>query len=220
VIILSPDEIADVPLAWPVTATRVLAEGKIVTFREDDIETPDGKSITREYIKHPGAVGIIAMDDEQRVVLVRQYRHPVRHRLVEPPAGLLDVDGEDYVVAAQRELAEEVGFGARTWNVLVDIFSSPGIIGETIRIYLARDLSEAAAPDDFLAEGEEAHMDIVWAPLADLTRAVLDGRVHNPTLVPGVLAAWSAWNLDGFASLRPGDAPWPARDAVLHSSGE
>ena len=166
-------------------------------------------------MKHPGAVGVIALDDEQRVALVRQYRHPVRHRLIEPPAGLLDVDGEDYLGGVQRELAEEVGLSGGRWNVLVDLFTTPGIIGESLRIFLARDLGEVDAPEGFTRAGEEAHMDMVWAPLPDLVDAVLAGRVHNPTLVAGVLAAWTSWQRDGFAGLRPADADWPAREAQL-----
>src|SRR5918995_5288963 len=180
-IILGRDELADVPLAWPVASSTVLAEGTITKYVQDQVRTPDGRLITREYLKHPGAVGVIALDDHERVALVRQYRHPVRHRLVEPPAGLLDVEGEDYLVAAQRELAEEVGLAASTWHVLVDLFTTPGMIGESLRIYLARGLSPADAPDGYLQAGEEAHMDIVWATLDDLVAAVLDGRVHNPT---------------------------------------
>ena len=102
--------------------------------------------------------------------------------------------------------------------MLVDLFTTPGIIGEALRIYLARDLSAADAPEGFLREGEEAHMDIVWAPLDDLVEAVLDGRVHNPTLVAGVLAAWTARQRDGYASLRPADAGWRARDTLLSAA--
>jgi ADP-ribose pyrophosphatase len=167
-----------------------------------------------EYLKHPGAVGVIALDDHDRVALVRQYRHPVRHRLIEPPAGLLDVGGEDYQQAIQRELAEEVGLEARSWAVLVDLFTTPGILGESLRIYLARDLSAAADPEGFTREGEEAHMDSVWASLDDLVTAVLDGRLHNPTVVSGALAAWTARQRDGFASLRAADAAWPALEAL------
>ena len=112
--------------------------------------------------------------------------------------------GENYLLAAQRELAEEVGLSAGRWDVLVDLFSTPGILGESLRIYLARDLQAADAPDGFLREGEEAHMDTVWAPLPDLVDAVLAGRLHNPSLVAGVLAAWVAWQRDQFASLRDG----------------
>ncbi len=214
-IILAGDEIADVPMAWPVVSTEILGEGTITNFLQDEVRTPDGELIKREYLKHPGAVGVIALDDQGRVALVRQYRHAVRHRLIEPPAGLLDVDGEEYLPAVQRELAEEVGLSAGRWNVLVDLFTTPGIIGESLRVYLARDLADADAPEGFVRAGEEAHMDTVWAPLADLVDAVLDGRLHNPTLVAGVLAAWTAQQRDGFASLRPAGADWPAREAQL-----
>jgi 8-oxo-dGDP phosphatase len=213
-IVLSGAEIADTPLAWPVDSSTVLAEGGVGRFVQDRVRTPDGEVMTREYVRHPGAVGVIALDERERVALVRQYRHPVRHRLVEPPAGLLDVDGEDYLAAAQRELAEEAGLAAATWHVLVDLFTTPGMVGETLRIYLARDLSAADAPEGFLRAGEEAHMDIVWATLDDLVAAVLDGRVHNPTLVSGALAAWTARERDSFAGLRSADANWPAREAM------
>jgi len=213
-IVISGAEIADTPLAWPVDSSTVLAEGGVGRFVQDRVRTPDGEVMTREYVRHPGAVGVIALDERERVALVRQYRHPVRHRLVEPPAGLLDVDGEDYLAAARRELVEEAGLAADTWHVLVDLFTTPGMVGETLRIYLARDLSPADAPEDFLRAGEEAHMDIVWATLDDLVTAVLDGRVHNPTLVSGALAAWTARERDSFAGLRPADADWPARQAM------
>lgn len=214
-IIISGAEIADTPMAWPVIGTEILGTGAITDFRQDEIETPDGERIRREYVLHPGAVAVIALDDQQRVALVRQYRHPVRHRLIEPPAGLLDVDGEDYLVAVQRELAEEVGLSAGRWNVLVDLFTTPGIIGEPLRIFLARDLADADAPEGFTRAGEEAHMDTVWASLPDLVDAVLAGQVHNPALVAGTLAAWTSWQRDGFAGLRPADAAWPAREALL-----
>ena len=218
-IILARDELADVPLAWPVVSSTVLARGKITRYVQDQVRTPDGQLIEREYLKHPGAVGVIALDDHDRVALVRQYRHPVRHRLIEPPAGLLDVGGEDYLQAIERELAEEVGLAARRWAVLVDLFTTPGILGESLRIYLARDLVAVDGPDDFTREGEEAHMDTVWATLDDLVEAVLDGRLHNPTMVSGVLAAWTARQRDGFTSLRPADAAWPA-PALLASESK
>jgi len=217
-IILARDELADVPLAWPVVSSTVLARGKITSYVQDQVRTPDGQLIEREYLKHPGAVGVIALDDHDRVALVRQYRHPVRHRLIEPPAGLLDVGGEDYLQAIERELAEEVGLAARRWAVLVDLFTTPGILGESLRIYLARDLVAVDGPDGFTREGEEAHMDTVWATLDDLVGAVLDGRLHNPTMVSGVLAAWTARQRDGFMSLRPADAAWPARALLASES--
>jgi len=215
-IVLGPDQLADAPLAWPVESSTVLARGKISSYVEDHVRTPDGQLIEREYVKHPGAVGVIALDDHHRVALVRQYRHPVRHRLIEPPAGLLHA-GEDYLQAMQRELAEEVGLAARNWAVLVDLFTTPGILGESLRIYLARDLTTVDAPEGFSREGEEAHMDTVWASLDDLVEAVLDGRLHNPTVVSGVLAAWTARERDGFASLRPADSAWPAREEMANA---
>ena len=210
-IILARDELADVPLAWPVVSSTVLARGKITRYVQDQVRTPDGQLIEREYLKHPGAVGVIALDDHDRVALVRQYRHPVRHRLIEPPAGLLDVGGEDHLQAVERELAEEVGLAARRWAVLVDLFTTPGILGESLRIYLARDLVAVDGPGRFRPRGSRrptyGHR---WATLDDLVEAVLDGRLHNPTMVSGVLAAWTARQRDGFTGLRPADAAWPA----------
>lgn len=213
-IILSRAELIDVPVSWPVASSRVLANGRIASFVEDQVHAPDGEEMTREYLRHPGAVGIIALDDQSRVAFVRQYRHAVRHRLIEPPAGLLDVDGEGYLLAAQRELVEEVGLAAASWHVLVDLFTTPGILAESLRIYLARDLAAADAAEDFARSGEEAHMDTVWAPLDDVVDAVLAGDLHSPSLVAGVLAAWTARQRDDFASLRPASAGWAARDAA------
>jgi 8-oxo-dGTP pyrophosphatase MutT (NUDIX family) len=214
-IVLDSDQLVDVPLAWPVESSTVLAQGKITSYVEDQVRTPDGQLITREYLKHPGAVGVIALDDHDRVALVRQYRHPVRHRLIEPPAGLLDVEGEGYLATVKRELAEEVGLAAGSWALLVDLFTTPGILGESLRIYLARDLEVVDDPDGYVREGEEAHMDTVWASLDDLVEAVLDGRLHNPTVVSGVLAAWTARERDGFSSLRAADAAWPAFESAM-----
>ena len=212
---LTRSELIDQAVAWPVAAERVLGTGRFTALLQDDVTAPDGTTLQREYLKHPGAVGIIALDGQGRVALVRQYRHAVRHRLIEPPAGLLDVDGEAHLLAAQRELAEEVGLAADTWQVLVDLFTTPGIIGEGLRIYLARDLHPVDAPEGFVKEGEEAEMELSWAPLADLVAAVLSGDLHNPALVSGVLATWAAQlEDDDFGSLRPADTPWPARDGL------
>lgn len=214
-LIIGADELVDAPDSWQVASAELLARGAVSSFVQEEVLTPDGVAIRRQFTRHPGAVGIIALDEQERVALVRQYRHPVRHRLIEPPAGLLDVDGEDYLVGAQRELAEEVGLAAGQWRVLVEEFTSPGGLSESLRIYLARELSEVPAPDGFVKHGEEAHMDTVWAPLDDLVDAVLAGRLHSPTLVVGVLAAWTAKTRGGFDALRPADAPWPAREEML-----
>ncbi|WP_232821823.1 NUDIX domain-containing protein [Desertihabitans aurantiacus] len=201
---------ADQAVGWPVLRSDVLADGRVVTLVEDEVRTPDGSTITRQYLRHPGAVGVIALDEQDRVVLVRQYRHPARHRLLEPPAGLLDVAEEEWLVGARRELAEEALLAAEDWRVLVDQFVSPGSTEESVRIYLARGLRPVPRPDGFVVEGEEAHMDVVLAPLAELVAAVLAGRLQNPLLVAGVLATEVA-RRDGYDRLRPADAPWPAR---------
>lgn len=212
---LDVDDIADQPFAWPIGNHHELAQGHVITMVSDEVITPDGSRIVREYVRHPGAVAVIAVDvtpdGAERVVLVRQYRHPVGHLLLEPPAGLLDVDGEDWQAAAERELAEEVGLRANDWRVLVDVFTSPGIQTEALRIFLARDLAPADRPAGFVLAGEEAHMETVWAGLDDLAAAVLGGRVQNPALCTGILATLAA-RTDGYDQLRPGRTPWPAKD--------
>lgn len=210
----------DVPEAWTTTRHEVLGHGRVCDFVEDDITPPSGESFTRQYLTHPGAVAVIALDDDLQVAVVRQYRHPVAHRLVEPPAGLLDAEGEGFLAAAQRELAEEALLAADDWRVLVDIFSTPGGCDESIRIYLARDLREAPRPEGFVVEDEEAHMSVEWIHLAELVDAVYAGQVQSPSLVSGVLSLHAAM-LDGrIADLRPADAPWPAREVWARTSAE
>jgi ADP-ribose pyrophosphatase len=129
--------------------------------------------------------------------------------LWEIPAGLLDVEGEDFVIGAARELAEEADLVADRWNVLADFFNSPGSSSEAIRIYLARGLSEVPGHERHVRTDEEAEIELHWTPLDEAVRAVLDGRLHNPSAVVGVLAAAAA-RAGNFESLRPADAPWPA----------
>ncbi len=210
---LAADEVTDVPQAWPVTAHQVLGSGAVSDFVNDAVTIPDGSTMQRQYLLHPGAVGVIAWDENDRIAVVRQYRHPVGFRLVEPPAGLLDADGESWTSAAERELAEEAGLKAARWQVLVDLFTTPGACQETLRIYLARDLSGAPAPDDFVAHHEEAHMDLCWARRADLVDAILAGKLQNPTMVSGVLALEVARLSGRLDDLREADASWPARTA-------
>lgn len=156
---------------------------------------------------------MVALDDDERVLLVSQYRHPVGHRLLEVPAGLLDVPGEPYHVAAARELYEEGHVRADEWRVLVDVFTSPGMATESTRVFLARGLTAVADVDRHVGVHEEADMPVSWAPLDRIVDAVLTGRLHNPILVSGVLAAWSARSRGGYDALRPADAPWAAREA-------
>ncbi len=131
--------------------------------------------------------------------------------LTEIPAGLLDVEGEDYVGAAARELAEEAQLGANRWNVLVDIFSTPGACEETLRVFLARDLFAAERPTGFALEDEEAQMTLEFVPRAQLVDAVLSGLCESPSLVAGVMALETARLSGRLDTLRPADAQWIGR---------
>ena len=185
----------------PVLAHEVIHAGKIFDLVGDVVDLGDTQ-VLREYVSHPGAVAVIALDDEDRVLLLSQYRHPVRSVLWEPPAGLLDVVGEDPAGAAARELAEEADLVAGSWWRLVEIFTTPGGSNERIVIFLARDLSPVADSDRYTRADEEAEMVPVWVPLDDAVAAALDGRLHSPTAVTGVLAAAAA-RATGWSSLVP-----------------
>jgi 8-oxo-dGTP pyrophosphatase MutT (NUDIX family) len=180
------------------------------------VQMPDGSVVTRDVVVHPGAVGIIAMDDDQRVLLLQQYRHSVGRRLWEPPAGLLDSVGEDPLDAARRELFEEAHLQARRWDVLIDAYTSPGMTDEAIRVYLARDVREADGPR-YDATEEEADLVPRWVPLADAVAAVMAGKLHNPLAVMGLLAAERALR-PAAAPLRPADAVWPDMSAFPGSA--
>jgi 8-oxo-dGDP phosphatase len=194
---------------YEVLSTEVAFRGRIIEVHKDDVSMPDGETSQRDVVVHPGAVAVVALG-ERGVLLVNQYRHPVRAHLDELPAGLLDQDGESALEAAQRELAEEAGLAATTWNVLVDHLSSPGMTDEAVRIYLARDLTEV----DRDVQGHEEHeMTTSWVPLDEAVRRVLAGELQNATAVVGLLAADRAAR-DGFAGLRPADAPWGSGKAT------
>lgn len=206
--------LVDQPENWPVTTHRILGTGRVQTFVEDEITTPQHSSMTRQYATHPGAVAIMAIDGLQRVAVVHQYRHPVAYRLVEPPAGLLDVAGEDYLSAAKRELAEEAQLSADSWKILIDVFTSPGGLGESIRIFLARDLHTAARPDGFVVEDEESDMGLEWLSVDYLVDQIYAGRIQSPSMISGTLALAYALETDSLDRLRNPDAPWPARGHV------
>ncbi|MFF1557763.1 NUDIX domain-containing protein [Streptomyces sp. NPDC058279] len=204
-------DIADTPESWEVVASRTPFQGAKTAVRSEQVRMPDRAVVRRDYQVHPGSVCVLAVDEEQRVLILRQYRHPVRHKLWELPAGLLDVPGENPLRAAQRELYEEAHVEARDWRVLVDFFSSPGGSDEAIRIFLARDLTQSAG-ERFEVSEEEADMELARVPLEELVDRVLAGELGNPGLVSGVLALSAALARDGgIDALRPALAPWPAR---------
>ncbi|MDT7545402.1 MAG: 8-oxo-dGDP phosphatase [Actinomycetota bacterium] len=182
-------------------------EGGVIAVRRDELSMPGDTTAVRDVVEHPGAVAIVALDDQHRVVVVRQYRHPVGRPLDELPAGLLDVDGEPAHETAKRELAEEAGLAADRWHVLVDLLTTPGMSTEAARIYLARGLHEV---DRDIQGHEEAEMTSDRVPMAHLVAGILEGVYENALLVAGVLAASHA-AAGAFAGLRPVDAPWRAR---------
>jgi 8-oxo-dGTP pyrophosphatase MutT (NUDIX family) len=199
--------IADTAAAWPVVSSAGRYRGKIISVRSDTIRSPDGNTAEREVVEHPGAVGVLALDESHRVLMIRQYRHPIGRLLWELPAGLRDVAGEPLLQTARRELLEETGYRAARWDVLVDYFSSPGILTERLRVFLARVLELVPeAERDFVPENEEAHLLLDWVPLEEAVSLVLAGELHNGVAVAGILAAHIA-SADGFGGLRAADTP-------------
>ncbi|QKW26867.1 NUDIX hydrolase [Streptomyces seoulensis] len=202
--------IKDTPEEWEIRGSRTPFTGAKTSVRTDEVVMPDGSVVGRDYQVHPGSVAVLALDGEDRVLVLRQYRHPVRERLWEIPAGLLDVPGENPLHAAQRELYEEAHVKAEDWRVLTDVYTTPGGCDEAVRIFLARDLSEAEG-ERFAAEHEETDMELARVPVEELVRGVLAGDLHNNCLAVGVLSLVAARHGAGPDALRPADAPWPAR---------
>jgi 8-oxo-dGDP phosphatase len=187
-------------------------EGLVWDVVRDTVDLGEGGVVKREYVQHTGAVAILALDEDGRVLMIEQYRHPVGMTLWELPAGLLDVKGEDPLDAAKRELAEEADLRAERWDVLADWFNSPGGMTEALRLYLARGLSPVPQAERHEREAEEKGMVTRWVPLDEAREAVLGGALHNPAAVVGVLAACEGRAQD-WRRLRPGDAPWPEHPA-------
>ncbi|RKT03929.1 ADP-ribose pyrophosphatase [Streptomyces sp. 3211.6] len=204
--------IKDTAESWETLSTRRPFQGAKTAVDSDEVRMPDGSVARRDYQVHPGSVCVLALDGAGRVLVINQYRHPVRRRLWELPAGLLDVPGENPLHAAQRELYEEAHVKAGDWRVLADFYASPGGSDEAVRIFLARDVAEADGVRYAETDSEEADMRVEWVEREVLVRGVLSGELGNPALVTGVLAVTAALASEaGLDALRPADAPWPAR---------
>jgi len=183
--------VADQAETWPVHEVEDIWSGPApFSVRRDTLSAPDRPEVTfgRLVLEHPGAVVVLALDEQDRVLVLHQYRHPVGHRLVELPAGLLDVEGEDPLVTAQRELREEALVLAERWQHLLTTYSSPGLTSEVIHYYVAQGLSAAPDRDGFEPEHEEADMTLEWVPLDELLTAVREGRVADGPTAFAVLA--------------------------------
>jgi ADP-ribose pyrophosphatase len=206
--------LADAPDARVVLGSETLVRGRVWDVRRDTVDLGDGQTVIRDLVVHTGAVAVLALDDEDRLLLVRQYRHPVALSLWEPVAGLLDGGPDELPLdAARRELVEEAGLVAGRWDLLLDYESSPGGSSETLRLYLARGL-EAAPGGRPPGDGEERDMPYTWVDLDLARELVLAGNLTAPITVVGVLAAHAAREL-GWRTLRGAGAPWPARQAGL-----
>ncbi|GAB3461243.1 NUDIX hydrolase [Streptomonospora sediminis] len=197
---------ADTPESRPVERSAVAYRGAKTATRVDHVRMPgaDGDEVVpREYLDHPGSVVALALDEQDRVLLLSQYRHPVGHRLWELPAGVRDEEGEPPLATAQRELREEAGFRAERWYELADFFPSPGFSSERIQVFLGRGLTRLEAAEvGFDRIHEETDMVLRWLPLEEAAAAVLAQRLHNGAAVIGILAAATAAR-DSFAGLRP-----------------
>jgi ADP-ribose pyrophosphatase len=197
--------VTDVPgrHEFTVLSTEDVYVGRIVALRVDEVAMPGGGQAKREVVEHHGAVAIVALDDDDQVTLIHQYRHPLGRRIWELPAGLIDHLGEDPLASAKRELVEEVGLAAADWSVLVDVAASPGFTDEVVRVFLATGLSVV---DRELLGDEEADLVARKVPLAEAVRMALAGEIVNGAAVGGLLAA-QAVRTSG-ARPRPSDAPW------------
>jgi ADP-ribose pyrophosphatase len=207
------DELRDSPFTNPVRASVPIHSGVVWDIRADTVDLGDEVTVRREFIVHTGAVGVLALDDADRVLLIRQYRHPVASMLWELVAGLMDMPGESPAQAAARELVEEAGLIATQWHTLVDFDTSPGGSSEVLRMYLARGL-EPVAGGRPPGHGEERDLPFVWMPLDQVVEKVLAGEFTCPTTVNGALAAF-AHRARNWTGLRPPDVDWPIRDQVL-----
>jgi 8-oxo-dGTP pyrophosphatase MutT (NUDIX family) len=189
------------PDHYRVVASEKVYEGRVISLYRDTVTMPGGGDSVREVVRHPGAVAVVAVDDRDRVVLLRQYRHPVGGYLWELPAGLRDEDGEPPLETAKRELAEEALLAAERWSLLTTICSSPGFCDELVLVYLAEGLSAVDRPVGFTVEHEELDMTVQRVPLAEAVQRVFDGDIRNSSAVVGLLAA--AQVRSGAPRLRP-----------------
>jgi 8-oxo-dGTP pyrophosphatase MutT (NUDIX family) len=192
---------------FPVESTKDVYVGRVMALRSDEVVMPGGRVAVREILEHPGAVAVAALDADDRLMMIYQYRHAVRRRLWELPAGLLDVAGEDPQATAGRELAEEAVLAAAEWAVLVDVAPSPGFSDESVRVFLARGLHDVGRPD--LGDDEEADLVTRWVPLTVAVGMVLAGEIVNGVTAAAVLAAHAV--LGRPAAARPADSAWRDR---------
>ncbi|GBG38663.1 NUDIX domain-containing protein [Mycobacterium montefiorense] len=197
-------------------SSETLYTGNIFALRRDQVRMPGGNVAAREVVEHYGAVAVVAMKDDHSIAMVYQYRHSFGRRLLELPAGLLDIAGEPPHLSAARELEEEVGLRADTWQLLIDVDTAPGYSDESVRVYLATGLTEVQRPE---SHDEEADMTMRWVPIEEAARLAFNGEVVNSIAVAGILAAHAV--ATGFVRPRPVDTPWQDKPGAFaaHKAG-
>jgi 8-oxo-dGTP pyrophosphatase MutT (NUDIX family) len=181
-------ELTDSARSWPVARTEAVHDSAYLSLTIETIVDPDGGEHPRAVVRPHGAVGVVALDDDDRVLLVEQYRHPVQRRLLEIPAGTLDVEGEAPADAAARELAEEADVVAAHWEPLIAPLATPGYSSEAWQIFSATGLTPVPDDDRTTREAEEADMTAWWVPFDEAVDAVLDGRISDAMTVAAILA--------------------------------
>ena len=196
---------------FKVLSSQLLFDAPIIAVRKDELAMHNEQVAYRDVVEHMGAVAVAAVNDAGEIAMVHQYRHAVKRRLWELPAGLLDVKDESELAGAQRELVEEAGLKAAQWSVLADIVTSPGFCEETARVYLAQDLIEVERPEAF--GDEEADMDFAWIKLDEAVAKVLAGEINNSIAVTGIFAAWQV--LNGHGQARDVTAPFDLRPTSI-----
>ncbi|MFG2041471.1 NUDIX domain-containing protein [Dactylosporangium sp. NPDC048998] len=188
--------------AYDVRSHTERLRNRVFSIVTDAIEMPGGEVVDRDYMVHVGAVGVVALDADGRVALVRQYRPAVRQVLWELPAGLIDVPGESLVGAAARELAEEADLVAARWDLLAEVHTSPGCSNERIRLFLAREIAPVPQEERHERTHEEADLELHWIDLDQAVTMALSGEITNAACVIGVLGAAQSRARD-WATLRP-----------------
>lgn len=168
------------PAGFETLQRRAIFEGKVVCLYLDEIRLPNGKEAEREVIEHQGAVGMLTIDEEGWIYLVRQYRHATGEELVEIPAGKLS-RGEDPLECAKRELREEIGFQARDWLQLASFYTSPGFTNERLYLYLARGLEKKTAQPD-----EDEFLEVIHMPLEEGLAMVARNEIKDSKTVAGL----------------------------------
>lgn len=179
---------------------RIAYSGPVFEVRVDTLTLDSQTSFDRDIVHHLGAVAVVALGQDGKIVLVNQYRHAVGQRLWELPAGLLDSPGESPLEAAKRELAEEANLVAEHWFELCEYYSSPGFTDEKLKIFLATSLFPVGPEFVFEKEAEEKEMIVEFHDLVEIQAAIRQGHVRNAALVIGVLATCQE-QLNGFANL-------------------